>query len=148
MTKLNIGQISFGRIVLLVLVSGVTSLQCSNSDNDKPSNIVIAGTGGSTASAAGGVENIGGESTAAGGAGNDNVGGSSEAGTGGTSQALTDAGIDAATCDPTPGANGCYPCAPKTDAEFLNHCSGSQCSPFDNAARLPLYNGGKLPTLP
>jgi hypothetical protein len=30
----------------------------------------------------------------------------------------------------------------------LNACTDSQCSHFDNVARLPNYNGGNLPPLP
>src|SRR6478735_4876488 len=46
------------------------------------------------------------------------------------------------------GTNGCYACEPKQLVEFLNQCSGSQCAPFDNSTRLPLYDGGALPPLP
>jgi hypothetical protein len=51
---------------------------------------------------------------------------------------------DAATC--TTDA-GCWSCTPTSTPEFLNQCTSSQCSPFDNAQRLPNYDGG-LPPLP
>src|SRR6478672_9104418 len=63
--------------------------------------------------------------------------GDSSTGTGGD-------GIDPACV----GNAGCYACEPKKLVEFLNRCSGSQCAPFDNATRLPLYDGGALPPLP
>jgi hypothetical protein len=51
---------------------------------------------------------------------------------------------DAAAC--TTDA-GCWSCTPTSPPEFLNQCTSSQCSPFDNASRLPDYDGG-LPPLP
>ena len=66
--------------------------------------------------------------------------------------AVADAGPDA-SADAEPDANchgdgGCYACAPQTTTEFLNHCTNGQCTPFDNEARLPLYNHGSLPPAP
>jgi hypothetical protein len=47
------------------------------------------------------------------------------------------------------GDGGCWSCAPVTQPEFLNQCTGSQCSGFDNASRLQgLYPDGGLPPLP
>jgi hypothetical protein len=47
------------------------------------------------------------------------------------------------------GDGGCWSCTPQTQPEFLNQCTGSQCSGFDNAARLQgLYPDGGLPPLP
>jgi hypothetical protein len=40
---------------------------------------------------------------------------------------------------------GCWACTPITPPEFLNQCTGSQCSPFDNYQRLPSYDGGLPP---
>lgn len=46
-------------------------------------------------------------------------------------------------------ATGCFSCEPTSLAEFLNACTEGQCAPFDNVARLPLYEPGKpLPPIP
>lgn len=64
----------------------------------------------------------------------------------------TDAGedADAAPVDPgCTGAAGCFKCEPVTNDNFLNACTDGQCTPFDNAARLPLYKAGQpLPPVP
>ena len=57
-------------------------------------------------------------------------------------------GPDAAADASCSGADACYACSPATTIEFLNACTSAQCLPFDNTARLPLYNGGNLPPLP
>jgi len=58
---------------------------------------------------------------------------------------IADGGVDAA-CDP--GDGGCVTC-PVAPSDFLNQCSASTCSPFDNATRLPgLLSDGGLPSLP
>jgi hypothetical protein len=55
--------------------------------------------------------------------------------------------VDCDNYDPASGQ--CYPCAPKKDPEFLNACTGSQCVPFDDKARVPQFNpDGSLPTVP
>jgi hypothetical protein len=60
--------------------------------------------------------------------------------------AAADASPDAApSCT---SAAGCFVCTPVELVEFLNACTDSSCQPFDNAARLPLYNNGVLPPLP
>lgn len=60
-----------------------------------------------------------------------------------------DAPIDAAPeCYLDAGVAGCFQCTPTTDEDFLNACTDGTCVAFDNAARLPLYNGGNLPPLP
>ena len=47
------------------------------------------------------------------------------------------------------GDGGCYACAPTTTPQFLNHCTGATCTPFNNTARLPLLRAdGGLPPLP
>jgi hypothetical protein len=52
--------------------------------------------------------------------------------------------VDAASC----GADGgCWNCTPATAQEFLNQCTSSQCTPFDNLQRLPDWDGGALPPL-
>lgn len=44
---------------------------------------------------------------------------------------------------------GCFSCEPTALTEFLNSCTDGQCSPFDNAGRLPLHEPGKpLPAIP
>jgi hypothetical protein len=53
--------------------------------------------------------------------------------------------VDSAVCATTDG--GCYKCAPTTNLEFLNQCTTSTCSPFNDFQRLPNYDGG-LPPLP
>jgi hypothetical protein len=44
--------------------------------------------------------------------------------------------------------DGCFSCEPATTEHFLNACTDSQCSAFDNEDRLPLFNGGDLPPVP
>jgi len=44
--------------------------------------------------------------------------------------------------------DGCYSCEPTRTEHFLDACTESQCSPFDNAARLPLFADGDLPPVP
>jgi hypothetical protein len=56
-----------------------------------------------------------------------------------------DGAADAANCV---SDGGCYTCAAETTSQFLNHCTTGQCFPFDNEARLPLYNHGNLPPAP
>ena len=60
-------------------------------------------------------------------------------------------GLDAAS-DVDPGclsAAGCFTCEPVNLPDFLNACSEGQCAPFDNVARLPLFEQGKpLPPVP
>jgi hypothetical protein len=47
------------------------------------------------------------------------------------------------------GPNGCFACEPVKLDEFLNACTDGQCTPFDNAARLPLFKAGQpLPPVP
>ena len=42
---------------------------------------------------------------------------------------------------------GCWRCAPVEQVHFLNRCTTSDCAPFDNRARLPLF-ATPLPPLP
>lgn len=53
-----------------------------------------------------------------------------------------------ASSDSCEGPKGCYSCDPQESTHYLNHCTESECEPFDNAARLPLLEDGKLPPLP
>ncbi|HSO00374.1 MAG TPA: hypothetical protein VLS89_18910, partial [Candidatus Nanopelagicales bacterium] len=42
---------------------------------------------------------------------------------------------------------GCYPYEPTETPEYINHCTESECAPFDNCARLGLCGGARLPPL-
>jgi hypothetical protein len=97
------------------------------------------------ASAEAGKGGKGGKGGSGGRAGSGGTGGSvGEADDAGQSPA--DAGKDSGTsCE---GDKGCYSCEAKEPAQFLNHCTDSQCEAFDNEKRLPLYNHGDLPQLP
>jgi hypothetical protein len=46
------------------------------------------------------------------------------------------------------GDAGCYACAPKTNEQFLNACTDSQCAPFDRKRLTHLRPDGGLPPLP
>jgi hypothetical protein len=63
-----------------------------------------------------------------------------------------DGGELADTAPPDPGCSGpagCFKCPPTTNSEILNACTDGQCTPFDNAARLPLFKAGQpLPAVP
>jgi hypothetical protein len=63
---------------------------------------------------------------------------------GDSSTPITDTGpqpdVDAAACTQD---GGCWSCTPTSVPEFLNQCTGSQCTPFDNS-RVPNYDGGTL----
>jgi hypothetical protein len=50
--------------------------------------------------------------------------------------------VDASVCG---SDGGCYKCTPTTNDEFLNQCTASACTPFDNTTRLPNYDGGLPP---
>ena len=41
----------------------------------------------------------------------------------------------------------CYPCAPLSNEQLLNACTGAQCIPFDRSRLTNLLDGG-LPPLP
>lgn len=72
-------------------------------------------------------------------------GGASEAGADATADAPAEGGVgDGGTCR---GADNCYSCEPTESSHFLDRCTDGRCARFDNAARLPLYNGGSLPPL-
>ncbi len=77
-------------------------------------------------------------------------------------ESATDAGADAAdtglaaeagdAADAAPDtANcrtdaGCWSCPPTVNEQFLNHCSGLSCQPFDNK-RVTKWDGGVLPPI-
>jgi hypothetical protein len=46
-------------------------------------------------------------------------------------------------------AGACFPCPPTQTIEFLNACDdATTCVAFDDKARVPLYTGGTLPSVP
>ena len=59
--------------------------------------------------------------------------------------AQTDVPTDTTGCT---GDGGCWACAPTTDLQYLNHCTGSSCSHFDNTRATRLQPDGGLPPLP
>lgn len=107
---------------LAVASAALGAPACSGGDNPTPTTSSSSSSGGTTISGEGGT-------------------GTGGTGTGGTGTG----GTGTVNCD---GPNGCFDCPPKKTVEFLNACTDAQCTPFDNAARLPLYNGGNLPPLP
>ncbi|MFT3773685.1 MAG: hypothetical protein QM820_50570 [Minicystis sp.] len=111
---------------------------CGGNDNPTPTTSSSSSASSTSSSGAGGTGGSGETTSSSTGTGGSGTGGSGTGGTGGTGGA-------APNCD---GPNGCYACAPKKNEEFLNACTTAQCSPFDNAARLPLYNNGNLPPVP
>ena len=112
-------------LAALVGASAAAISACSSESNPKPPDTTFTTSSSTT--------------TGAGGAGGGSSSSSSATGTGG------DGSGGAANCD---GPNGCYSCPPKTGSQFLNACTSTQCSPFDNGKRLPLYNNGNLPPIP
>jgi hypothetical protein len=64
-----------------------------------------------------------------------------------TGEVVVDTGTPDANCF---GDAGCFACEPKNTDQFLNQCSGSQCSKFDDKTRIPssVWDGGALPTVP
>ena len=64
-----------------------------------------------------------------------------------TGEVTVDTGTPDANCF---GDGGCFACDPKVTEQFLNRCSGSQCSKFDEKARIPssVWDGGALPAVP
>lgn len=42
---------------------------------------------------------------------------------------------------------GCFPYEPAETSQYLNQCTGAECTPFDNCARLGLCGGATLPPL-
>lgn len=77
-----------------------------------------------------------------GGGGGDATTATTGTGTGGSGTGGSGGVLD---CD---GPNGCYDCPPQTDKQFHEACTDANCSPFDDVARLPLYNNGNLPAIP
>ena len=138
------------RIGLLLVVSALVfgGVACKSSNEASPSDdggSATAGKGGGSGGKAGG-----------GGGGNGGTSGGNQGGSGGGNQGGTSGG-QAGTGGGQAGTGGGGPCGsqngsfagtPKTDKQFLNHCTNSQCEPFDDEARLPLFNHGNLPAVP
>ena len=58
---------------------------------------------------------------------------------------LGDAAAAAACIDPTAfGGQGCFSCEPTSTEQLLNACTTAECTPFDNAARIPGYAAGDV----
>ncbi len=124
--------VASGRAGALVALLFAALTACGDDDatgNPEPSGsgtFTTSATASSTTTGAGG-----------GGVGGSGAGGSG-AGVGGGGGAGGDCLAD----------SGCYECEPTTTDQFLDACTDSACSPFDNVARLPLYNNGNLPPVP
>ena len=116
-----------------------TIAACSSDSNPKPPDNNFTTSSGTSASGTGGAGGAGASVSASASSGS-STSSSAASGTGGGGT-----GGAPPNCD---GPNGCYSCPPKTGNQFLNACTNSQCSPFDNVARLPLYNNGNLPPIP
>lgn len=112
---------------VLFSAGAIAVAACSSEGNPTPPDTTFTTSSGTSTGA-----------TGTGGAGGGGAGSSSATGTGGAGGAPPE-------CN---GPNGCFACPPKTGNQILNACTASQCSPFDNVARLPLYNNGTLPPLP
>jgi hypothetical protein len=135
-----------GALALASFELGALACSSSNDNPTPPNNSFTTGstTGGggaggkaSTTTTATTATTGGGGQGGQGGAGPGGGGHGGSGGTGGTGGQVD--------CN---GPNNCYKCPPVAELQFLNQCTASQCSPFDNAARLPLYNNGNLPPLP
>lgn len=99
------------------------------------------GSGGTTTTDAGG--SAGAPTTDAGGAGGTRATTTNTTG-GGTG------GTGLPECD-EPTDEECFDlsaCSPTEEVHVLNQCTESNCFAYDNAANLPLYNGGDLPPVP
>jgi hypothetical protein len=72
--------------------------------------------------------------------------------TGTTLDAPSETAIDSGTPDTANcvGEAGCFNCKPTTNEQFLDKCTSSECSPFDDKSRIPTstWDGGKLPAVP
>jgi len=121
------------------VVTAALAAACSNDSNPQPGVPVYSTDSGSDTSVATKDAGGGGDD------GGDGGGPASEASTqdGPSFDAQPD--VDAAACT---SDSGCWSCTPTTTPQFLNQCTGSTCSPFANATRLPNYDGGALPPLP
>ncbi|HEY6725251.1 MAG TPA: hypothetical protein VI197_14550 [Polyangiaceae bacterium] len=137
-----------------VVTGGSSGNGGSGGSNGETTSGGSGGTGG-TDTDAGGTGGSGGTVTttaAGGGAGAP----TSDGGAGGTTTTTTSTsgggsgGTGLPECD-EPTDEECFDltaCAPTRDAHVLNQCTESNCFAYDNAANLPLYNGGDLPPVP
>lgn len=116
--------------VCMALFLCMAGLAACDSDDDADNNGAEAGR--VSRAGSGGKGGAGGKGDSSQGGKGGSGGESSEGGSGGSGD----------------GPDGCYDGTAKEDAQFLNHCTDSECEPFDNAARLPLFKDGKLPALP
>jgi hypothetical protein len=158
-------------LLVALVASGAVAAACSN-DNAEPTrpppiggDDASTGTGGKgsggkgatpgTDSGTGGDEASGGNG--GGGAVTDGGGatsGDASPSAGGNPATGGAGGSDAGPeCDPTETGDhptACFPCKPSKTVEFLNHCTTSDCQPFDNPGRLGAanWNDGKLIPLP
>src|SRR5699024_5611737 len=98
----------------LALTFATAITACSSETNQRPpdNDFTTSSATSSSSTSATGTGGAGGGSTSS-------VTGAGGGGTGGAPP----------NCD---GPNGCYSCPPKTGNQFLNACTGSQCSPFNN----------------
>ena len=147
---------NFGRTVLIALAAAGIAGACGK--DNPPVEAPVVGTGGNSGAGGrggtngrggtSGADNPGGESSggSGGASGSGGKGGSGArggaAGTGGTSGTGADGGTG------NEGGDGGSDCVrnPTRPEDFLNRCTSSRCSPFDNFARIPRFNG-TLPDL-
>jgi hypothetical protein len=61
----------------------------------------------------------------------------------GTGGGAADAGDDSCVRSSGTGMTTCFACAPSTATELLNACTGAQCEPFDNSARIADFVPGQ-----
>jgi hypothetical protein len=134
-------KIGLACVALGLLGSMAATQACSSDENEKPTPVISGGTGGNAGSGGTG-----------GNAGTAGTGGSAgTAGTGGAGGSAGDAGTDGGggtgfvrQCKPVDaGPAGCVPC-PDASADFLNQCTKSFCSKFDNSI-IPGFDGGSPP---
>jgi hypothetical protein len=145
-----------GALVAFALVVAAEGCKSTNSENAPGTDAgtsssshkdASAGAAGSGAGSGGNAGHSGSTAGAGASTGGDNDGGGLPDGS-----IRVDGGIklpDGQVIDPCQGPSGCYKCAASTDSQYLNHCTNSQCEPFDNKARLLGYDkDGKRPALP
>lgn len=118
-------------LVPAVLGAAAAVAACSNSNSANPQPPVYSVEGGVTQDASVDVQQQ-----------QQDSGSSSSQDAGQYAPADTGPPEDAAACT---ADSGCWSCTPQTTTEFLNQCTSSQCSPFNNATRLPDYDGSLPP---